>query len=437
MRKSWKWKLIGILSAVMGLCFLTGCKFRETFDDIINKHDLVASITYNINQEGISIGDKYEDKKTLYYKENSPALDLGASNVEISAPEVKLNYNANKYKLLGWYEADLDENGQVQTDVDGNVLLKDTRFDLASLRLQKGDSFVIYAKWQRLEVVLVQLVCDDNAVLKADVDGVEKEYRNGDIIKDYAFKNGFCGYPQAFFADKNKAYTFTEFYASTDVSDPANMLRKDGASWPIAKTEGQDTVIYAHYVEGNYTVIKDAAGVSKFFTNAGKAGTNFYLLYDIDCSSLTTAIAPVTSYAAKFYGNGHTISNVNVVKKDVKNEEISLFGDVKAGAILEDVTFENITVSFEINGLKDYVSVYWLFTSCADLATFDGVTFTNASLQITRLNVSRTVINNLYVEEQWVKNHYLYGGKSLDSDYTVNGVTYTSMPTVKVEDNEI
>lgn len=435
MRKSWKWKLVGILTAVMGLCFLTGCKFRKSFEDILNKHDLVASITYHMNQSEITIGDKYEDKKTLYYKENSPALDLGASNVEISAPEVKLNYNANKYKLLGWYEADLDANGQVQTDVYGNVLLKDTQFDLASLRLQKDDNFVVYAKWQRLEVVLVQLVCDEDAVLQ-DSDG--NEYRNGDVIKDYAFRNGSCEYPRALFADKNKAYTFTEFYKTNDVTTLANMMRKDDTnSWPIVKTTGQDTTIYAHYIEGEYTVIKDATGVSNFFKGAGKSSANYYLLYDIDCSSLTTSISPITSFAAKFYGNGYTISNVTVLKENVNQEEISLFGDVKENALIKDVTFENISVTYEIYGMKDYIQVFWLFNSCVDVATFENVTFTNATLQINRANPSRTTISNLYVNEAWTKEHYLYGGKSVDTDYPVNGVTYTSMPTLKVEDTTI
>ena len=437
MKKSWKWKMIGLLSAVASLFLLVGCQFKETFEDIINKHDLVAQITYHANLDGISIGDKYETKKTLYYKENSPALDLGASNVEISAPEVKLNYNANKYELLGWYEPQLNEDGSVKTNPDGTVMLKDNKLDLARLRLQKDDNFVVYAKWQRLEVVVVKLVCDEDAVLKADVNGVEKEYRNGDEIKDYAFRNGACDYPRSFFTVKNKTHTFLEFYKTSDVTDPANRMKKGTDSWPISKTAGQDTIIYAHYIEGDYNVIRDADGVSGFFKGAGSQTAKYYLLYDIDCSTLSTAVAPVSSLGAKLYGNGHKISNLRVEKKNVTQEEISLFGDVKEGALLENVTFENISVTYEINGLKDFVQVFWLFNSCVDVNTFNGVTFTSAALTINRTNKTRTTISNLYVEDAWVKTHYLYGGKSLDSDYTISGVTYTTMPTVTVDETEI
>ena len=437
MKKSWKWKMIGLLSAVASLFLLVGCQFKETFEDIINKHDLVAQITYHANLDGISIGDKYETKKTLYYKENSPALDLGASNVEISAPEVKLNYNANKYELLGWYEPQLNEDGSVKTNPDGTVMLKDNKLDLARLRLQKDDNFVVYAKWQRLEVVVVKLVCDENAVLKADVNGVEKEYRNGDEIKDYAFRNGACDYPRSFFTVKNKTHTFLEFYKTSDVTDPANRMKKGTDSWPISKTAGQDTIIYAHYIEGDYNVIRDADGVSGFFKGAGSATAKYYLMYDVDCSTLRTAVSPVSGFAAQLYGNGHTISNLTVAKKNVTQEEISLFGDVKASALLKDVTFENVNATYEINGLKDYAQVFWTFNSCADVATFDGVTFTGATLTVTRANKTRTTISNLYVEDAWVKTHYLFGGKALDSDYTIDGLTFTSPVALVVDEQTI
>ncbi len=438
MKKGWKWKLIGVLTAMLSLCLFAGCQLKETLDDKKNKFDIVAQITYHANKPGeVSIGDTYATQKTLYYTENSPALtpahteDL--NNVTMGKPYVALNYDNNKYKLVGWYEAERDSEGNVLTEADGTVKLKATPLDLSTLRLQKNDNYTVYAKWELLQVVVVKLVCEEDAVLYSSLASDTKAYRNGDEIRTYAFDaNGKRAYPSSFFSVKNSAYTFTEFYSTADVSNPANMLRQDDtASWPLQKAEdGTNTVIYAHYISGNHVVLKTVDGVKNFFRNANKS-LSYYLLYDIDCSSIDE-VAPLARLNAKLYGNGHTLSNLKVNKTQVT--QVGLFGDIGANALLDNVTFTNMTVTYETDGRQDNVQVYWLFTSCASVDVFNGVTFTNVSVAITKKK-STTQITNFTTSNRY------YGGVDGGDDAFISAVgdklTYTTPITVTVDGTQI
>ncbi len=345
-----------------------------------------------------------------------------------------MHYNANRYALVGWYEPALDSEGKIQKDEHEQIILKDTPLDLSALRLQKNDNYTVYAKWRQLEIVVVKLVCDEDAVLYSSVSTDTKAYRNGDVIKEYAFDgNGQRSYPSALFSVKSNEYTFTEFYQTSDVTNAANMMRQDGDKWPIHKTADEDTVIYAHYIKGEYTVLKTANGVASFFKNAGRNNA-FYLLYDIDCTGITTTVNPVTFFNAQLYGNGHTLSNLKVSKSGVQ-QEIALFGKIGETALLKDVTFENVAVDYETDGRVENIQIFWLFTSCTNVQSFENVTFKDGKLTITKKNPA-TSVTNLYVDDTQKTDHYLYGGVNLDSDFTGTGIAYTSPIEVIVKVTE-
>lgn len=454
MKKGWKWKLIGILGAMLSLCLFVGCNGRETLEDKKEQFDIVAQITYHTNLKGeASIGDTYAEDKILYYPENSPAFPLAHSedttNVTSNKTGVVLNYDNLKWELLGWYEPKLDDDGNEQKDKDGNVILKDTPLDFSTLRLHKGDDYHVYAQWKKKKMVLVQLVCDADAVLRSANTSDTKEYKNGDIIKEYTFdKNGKRDYPSAFFTVRDAEYSFTEFYKTADVSNPANMMRipkddNDTENWPIQKTAEEDVVIYAHYIKGDYTVLKTAESISSFFRNA-KSAKNYYLLYDIDCSALK-AFSPMDDYKAKLYGNGHTISNLKIEKTGVKED--ALFGDIGANALLKDVTFENVTVNYTTDGRTKFVQTYWLFTSCKNATAFENVTFTGATFAITKDSVGTQITNmeigafqtvegeETFVLEKYIedRNSYLYA----ETEFAVAGITYATPVTVTIDGNTI
>ncbi len=439
MKKSWKWKLIGLLTAVFSLCIFSGCQLKESLNDKKDKFNIVAEITYHTNLNSAFIGNGNATEKTLYYTEGSPAFEpkheSELTNVTAGIQHVTLHYNSNRYALLGWYEPALDSEGNVQKDENKQIILKDTPLDLSTLRLQKNDNYTVYAKWKQLEIVVVKLVCDEDAVLYSSVSTDTKEYRNGDVIKEYAFDgNGQRTYPSALFSAKNE-YTFTEFYQTADVTNADNMMRQDGDKWPINKTADEDTVIYAHYIKGEYTVLKTASSVATFFKNAGRNNA-FYLLYDIDCSGITTTVNPVTLFNAQLYGNGHTLSNLKVSKSGVQ-QEIALFGKIGETALLKDVTFANVTVDYETDGRVEYIEIFWLFTSCVNVQSFHNVTFTGGTLTITKKNPA-TSVTNLYVDDTLKTDHYLYGGYNLDSDFTGTGITCTPPEvTVKVAESPI
>ena len=434
MKRNWKWKIIGILIAVFSLCLLGGCNLRESLQDKKDKYNIVAQITYHANlKDEASIGDKNEKSKTLYYTENSPALEIkhknDSSHVTASKESVVLQYNYNKYKLLGWFEPLLDSNGEIQKDANDNVILKDTPFDF-STRLQKDDSYELYADWERLEMIIVKLVCEEDAVLYSSADkNKENPYTNGSVLREYAFnEEGERTYITDLFDVKDGEYTFTEFYKDTDVSNSANVMHEDDRTcWPMYKTEGQDCTIYAHYVKGDYEVVKRASDVKTFFTGANKSSNAYYLLCDIDCASLEP-VRSIDNFNATFIGNGHTISNLTVTKSDVT--KVAMFGGVGAKARMENVTFENVTANYSLSGKAEKAEVYWLFTSCNKVESFENVTFTGATLNITK--ASKTRITNIETTSGGiVMTNYLYGNATLDTDYAID-VAYTTPVVVDI-----
>lgn len=134
-------------------------------------------------------------------------------------------------------------------------------------------------------------------------------------------------------------HTFYGFYEDAACTTPLAFPYT-----PDVSMEHPTVTVYARYLEGTYTVIRRASDFSK----AIKAGVNYYIDADIDLSDITLNIAEF--YSGRFIGNGHTIKGLHLTRKQGKNtENYGLFGAITGTAVFEDITFEDVNVTVELN----------------------------------------------------------------------------------------
>ena len=133
--------------------------------------------------------------------------------------------------------------------------------------------------------------------------------------------------------------------------------------------------VYAKFIEGNFRVISKPSDLKSV-----SAGANYYLLNDIDMSEAGKISFPDT-YSGKFLGNGHRILNLTVEKSQSKaGTAYGLFNRLASGAVLRDVTFENLQVKINLNNQQNQMLLQLgaLAGRCDEGVTVENVTMSGA-----------------------------------------------------------
>lgn len=423
MKRKFKWTMIVVLGAIATLFLLTGCKFSRTVEEIRTENGLDVEITYYAN--GGVINGKDTDK-TLYMQKGDKAFNLGVSGTESGS----LSISRENYTFEGWYFAELDNEGKVQYDENGNILLGEA-VDF-SVAMQKD--WVIAAKWSANVKVKVLLACDAGENVVYDYGTTETgddiTYQNGDELffsLPYESNGKVSEVTMAPFTPKDRTHTFVEYC----------QLAQDGQTlepldWTTLQEGTEDQVIYAKYVTGNYIMLRTAKDVRDSLFYYGMDEERFYLVNDIDCASIT--VRPLTEFRATLEGNGYTISNLTVKLTQIARGDVAIFGDIKEMAVMKDVTFENVQVEFQTKSQQavDHANVFFVFTSCASTnivnVTVDGdmkVTCSN-TVKLDNLLVDPDAATPTYKTDNWK-----FGGTYGDVNYQ-GGFTVTDESTLTV-----
>ena len=135
--------------------------------------------------------------------------------------------------------------------------------------------------------------------------------------------------------------------------------------------------VYTLWDEGEWFRIYNA---DQFYSNARLDG-NYILCADLD---FTDAVWPPVLTKGKFtgtiVGNGHTISNVDVLQSDNSQLTGGIFGALDSGATVTDLTFENITYTVSA-GSRMQGATFGLFAgSIAEGVTLDSITLSGKLL---------------------------------------------------------
>ena len=395
MKKTLKSKLLIILTVLASLFVFAGCKVTQTLDEFREENNLPAQVTYYSN------GGLFENnttQKDIYYQAGNKAADIG--NVSFTSGSISIS--RDDYEFVGWYYVELDENGEPIKDENGEIVLGEA-VDF-SKPLQENERWTVAAAWTALSKVKVQLVCEDGATLSVSD---TLSYKNGDVIREYSFTS--TGIVQSTTSAPIKvlenAYSFVEFYA-----DEACTTKVE---WPIQKGEA-DVFIYAKYIEGSWKMLKEADDVEDLFMNA-YSNNRYYLVNDIDCSTLKYALEPIKTFNCELQGNGHKISNLKVEKTRLSNaSKTAIFGELSETAVIENVTFDNITVRYETMP-NAFVETYLVCTSVNEKATINNVAI-NGKMEVVLAN-GASIANIPAMEGGFDKSHWKFGGFEKDEDY--------------------
>ncbi len=416
MKRTLKTKLLILLTALLSLFILAGCSFTETKEDIMEKYNLTAQVTYYSN------GGEFENrssKKTIYYQAGTPALDIGhvkpsSGSADISRP---------KYTFEGWYfVVEIDEK-------TGECVLGE-KVDFTQL-LNEGDNWVVAAMWLPEVVVNVYLVAENNGTVPVDTSKsaiAVSELKDGDLIG--AFEYETSGYveeisPEDYFsfAVKDSAYTFINYYVDKECTTPVE--------FPIARAK-ENLNIYARYIEGDWTLIKTGAKLATLIFNDKKveADEKFWIANDIDCKNYT--VSALTSFDGQIKSDGHVIKNLKVKSSELAaNSKSAIFGNILENAVIENVTFENLEYECIVKSAP--LEIYFVFISLHENATVNNVSISGG--MTIRKSADKRVNNMMDDLGELIYTHVLYGGYENDAQYTSaneNGFKVTGDPATYI-----
>lgn len=396
MKKKQKGKILVFLASIVAVFMIGGCSFGESFEDVLANRNLEAQVTYYSN------GGEFEgtpDKKDMYYKSGSKALNIGVDNVTNGTAQI----TRKNYQFGGWYYAVLDEDGNLVYEDEAKTTYKLGEAVDFSKPLEKGDHWIIVAKWISNVKVNVMLVCDEGVSIPVDVEEGEEatSYKNGDIVATRLYDTANLvvnpGDGKAPFKFDDDEYTFVDYYADAACTQPVQ--------WPIQKQDA-DVTVYAKYLQGEWNVVRTVKDATNMF-NSIAAGKRYWLARDVDLSG--KKIAAKSIFDGEIQGNGFKISNLNVLKSKITgNSKVSLFGDIQSTAVIENLTLDGLTFTYSLQSSP--VEIYFVFTSIAEGAKITNVKL-SGSMEISKAETH--IITNLASGYA----NCLFGGYEKDKDY--------------------
>lgn len=171
--------------------------------------------------------------------------------------------------------------------------------------------------------------------------------------------------------------------------------------------------IYTTWLDGTWFKISTA---EQFLSNARLDG-NYLITADLDFSN---AVWPPVLVKGKFIGtiigNGHTISNLNVVQADNSQIYGGLFATLETGAAIEDLNFENVSFTIQA-GSRMQGATFGLLTGSL-----------SAGAKLQNVNITGT----LYISKNCYPSDYTIG--LLCGSGSTDGVSYT-IDCLVAEDN--
>ena len=102
--------------------------------------------------------------------------------------------------------------------------------------------------------------------------------------------------------------------------------------------------LYTSWKEGEWYRITSAQQFAKNFNPQGC----YDILADLDFADVTWPTALMHgNFTGKINGNGHTISNVTLLQTDNSRLHTGLFGNLTEGAVVQDLTFDHVTLTIK------------------------------------------------------------------------------------------
>lgn len=449
MTKKIRLVLIAICTFIAGVCLLTaGCSLKQSLQEVLkdlNDAGAVVDVTYFANEGGFAGGAKITNMRC---KAGNKAAKIAEDESAFPSGGISVTYT--KHRLVGWYKAAIDpETGYPLYD-DGsyyefdydikdydstkNIQHTGELFDF-NTKLEKGTHYYLVAEWEKVESVQVKLAGEVESINVTDLNGKEVTYNKNDLINDikYEESNGekvILSKPSEIIGTVKNA-TFIEFYYK------ATCEKEDIVTWPLYFSDHseEDFTIYAKYIEGIWTVVRDRNGVERMFTLTSSSD-RYYVFDNINCDTATEAQTPnpleinltnigSISLGCEIQGNGFTVSGLKITASFSRNmmNSASFLGNILSSAKIRNIKFE-VEEEYDVNNnATAYGGIYFAFTSIEAGAQIEDVEITGT------MTVKHGATWNVKNLRDGAENNWKFGGYTNDSDYT-GGITVNATLSV-------
>lgn len=402
--------------------------------------------------------------------------DNGDPIIEDGTPEgkpVKITYDYEKTFNVAIKKPD-------SNDVYGVRYNPEKEFDFNTV-LEKGVHYYIVATWSKVPSMNIKLAGDidaikctgtkevevtENGETKTETLTTDLIFKRGELVADveYSSSSGNA-IPVAMFSttfdgwtvDTDTMYgvrldnedkeienlgkvTCVGFYTQPTCAENT-LFDDDAVSYEDHKDDVDAYSLYARYILGEWTVVREPADVAKMFNAEGRFG--YYVLKDIDCKNNVTVPAKIDyeGYNRTIKGNGKTISNFKVTASLSGNKQAaSLFGEALKTCDVSDITFENVTQEYSLSRGTDVVNgIYFVFSGIDHGETEGGgAKFSNVVMSGTmRIIVAQNAefdvnctVSNLYNGN---RAHWKFGGYNKDEDFDGGVTVNATVEIVKAE----
>ena len=246
--------------------------------------------------------------------------------------------------LAGWYQhrtPTTDSNGNVTYTYSGKF-----NFDTDTVAVDPNQThtsadpvITLYAVWvPKFEIEFISLNTNESLGVYAynpvTTDTIQLPDWNQDTGKMDMFK-----FPSVKGMTFDKAYYDAEKTRQVDAEE--GVIHHGNINPETGVAENITMKLYVEYTEGEWYHIYKAEQLNAISNPAGL----YVIEEDLDfTNAVWPSVFATGEFTGKIYGNGKTIQNVKAYQDSNTNYEVGLFGKLGAGAVVENVTFENVEV---------------------------------------------------------------------------------------------
>ncbi|MBQ8177960.1 MAG: hypothetical protein IJ033_02085 [Clostridia bacterium] len=370
-----------LITIVIALCIvvaltIVSCNQWDTPYKQLNKDGNTVSVKYNINggvfleTPDVTLVDVFNlDKATTVSggKKSIVPVDPADEDVRGSAQTA----SRSNYKLEGWYVTTVNADGSYTITNQKWNFGDAFSFETSKVKGSENPVLVLSARWIPFTKFNIYAQNDDGSFPTEPTAIVDAEFLNYPTWNEDTGKLRYNQYPVI----DNK--TFDKAYYSPAMSEEItdNIQGNSYFDETLNDFVTESVNVYATYKQGTWYKIYNA---SAFLSNASSTA-----IYDIQADlDFANAIWPAdfssNTFNGKIYGNNHTFKNISA-SQYADNTKLSygLFGTIGASAVIEKVTFNN--VSFTIGGVDNSngsPSYYGIFAGKIE----SGAQLTNVAL---------------------------------------------------------
>lgn len=387
--------LILALALAAAFTVFTGCSKGLNQEDIIIDRGMTVKVTFDL------AGGKSSDSEIRYIR-LSPGTPLALPWDHHTSihPPVK-----SGYMIEGWYTG--------TKDGDGNIAYGE--------RIEVGtpmyESVTLYAKWQpRMCYNILDIAT------------------GGSVLKVYCAENATLDVTRIKYA----GYTLIDVYKTAEKEPWDPEFRHpglpDGLTPDTAEEEDYEVNVYGYFLQGDWVKVVTA---QDFLTSGA---LNFYLVGDdsgeIDCSALTRWWTHKMAFSGKIIGNGVTVKNLTVERKDIDFSRnlttvgLGIFGTTLNGAQFSDMTFKdcNFNVTYTKGIVNNNIMNIGFLGGVAQDTAVNDVSFENCAVNINiKRGTDKPVVTVAYESRTDVAP--VWNNRDKDAD---NGNTATATGNIVV-----